>query len=104
MYAINKLISLLCAPGVRRAVDCAAPTQKGTNIDHVEDEAADGSVEIAKIYAVIRKPRRLDRWLDSIVAFSGSEYMFFAIAAVLLVWAFLGIPFGHATDWQVGRL
>lgn len=53
-------------------------------------------------YPGITKARILNRWLDEVVKVSGSDFTFFTILVALLSWAFLGIPFGQATDWQVG--
>lgn len=109
-------LKALRAPGSRSAIECAAPTQVVANIDLCEDDKAinistencedDKAVNISteniNTYAVVSKPGRLDRWLDKIVQFSGSQFIFFTIIIALLTWAFLGIPFGQSNDWQVG--
>lgn len=45
--------------------------------------------------------RRLDRWLDTVVRFSGSLVVFFVIQATLLAWALLGIWFAGTMAWQM---
>lgn len=52
-------------------------------------------------YHTKAKTRHLDRWLDAVVKFSGSEIVFFGVMAALLIWAFLGIKFGKLENWQV---
>lgn len=46
-------------------------------------------VENVNTYNLTTKARRLDRWLDKVVEFSGSELMFLIIILVLLSWALL---------------
>lgn len=84
----------LRAPGARCAIECAAPTEVAGNDDR--------DVEHANAYTAMTKPKLLDRWLDIVVKFSGSQFIFFAIITALLIWAFLGIPFGQKNDWQIG--
>jgi len=48
------------------------------------------------MYGFAQAPRLLDRWLDKVVEVSGSEFVYFTIIVALLVWAFLGIPFGRS--------
>ncbi|KAH7115346.1 Low affinity iron permease-domain-containing protein [Dactylonectria estremocensis] len=47
------------------------------------------------------KIRLLDRGLDVVVRFAGSEPVFLSLMTGLLVWAFLGIWFGHSMQWAV---
>lgn len=90
-------------PGTRRAIESAAPTQVAREISQDgEQKDMTTPAENIDIYPDITKPRVLDRWLDEVVKVSGSEFTFFFILAALLTWAFLGIPFGQVTDWQVG--
>ena len=99
---MEQIIKAFCAPGARREVECAAPTLV-VNVDQYQkDVAVNSSVENVHTYTVLTKTRALDRWLDKVVEMSGSEPVFFIIIIALLVWAFLGIPFGQSNDWQVG--
>ncbi|KAI9684482.1 MAG: low-affinity Fe(2+) transport protein [Trizodia sp. TS-e1964] len=100
---MRRFIQAICAIGAQREVECAAPTQIVSSVNKDEkDGGVTTAVSTGNAYTAIAKARRLDRWLDNVVAFSGSEAIFFLILASLLVWAFLGIPFGGETDWQVG--
>lgn len=93
----------LRAPGARYAVECAAATQLATGTNTMENQMyGSNSAGIADSFTGAAKARLLDRWLDRVVEFSGSQFIFFAIITALLVWAFLGIPFGKSNDWQVG--
>jgi low-affinity ferrous iron transport protein len=100
---MERVIQFLCAIGAKREVECAAPTQVVVEVDQDGKKgAATVSVENINTYTAKSKTRLLDRWLDRVVEFSGSEFIFFVILGALLGWAFLGIPFGQKTDWQVG--
>jgi low-affinity ferrous iron transport protein len=99
---MEKFFKLLSAPGARHAVECAAPTQVLPNTDQKErDQDVDVSAKNVSTYTIQAKARLLDRWLDKVVEFSGSQFIFFTILIALLVWAFLGIRFGQSNDWQV---
>jgi low-affinity ferrous iron transport protein len=52
-------------------------------------------------YTAKAKGSRLDRWRDTVVKFSGSEFVFLSIMAALLTWALMGIKFGNSENWQV---
>jgi low-affinity ferrous iron transport protein len=69
----------------------------------LDDQGAVASVAVDEVneYTKVAKTRILDRWLDKAVEFSGSQFVFFVIVVALLVWALLGIRFGHSNDWQV---
>lgn len=100
---MNRICRIIRAPGTRRAIESAAPTQVAREIS--QDGEQKDMITLADnidIYPDITKPRILDRWLDEVVKVSGSEFTFFFILAAPLTWAFLGIPFGQVTDWQVG--
>lgn len=100
---MEQIFKAIRTPGARRAVECAAPTQ--VVIDADQDEKGQPitiSVQNVNTFTVLAKAKLLDRWLDKVVEFSGSEFMFFTIIVALLTWAFLGIPFGQSNDWQVG--
>jgi low-affinity ferrous iron transport protein len=100
---MGRLVQFICAIGARREVEYAAPTQvvAGAGQDG-GDKAAISSTQNVSTYTFKAKARRLDRWLDRVVEISGSEFVFFVIVGGLLTWAFLGIPYGQVTDWQVG--
>jgi low-affinity ferrous iron transport protein len=104
---MEQIFKAIRAPGARRAIECAAPTQLVVNADQYEkgevvNISVNISVENINTYTTMTKTRLLDRWLDKVVEFSGSEFIFFTIIVALLTWAFLGIPFGQSNDWQVG--
>lgn len=56
-----------------------------------------------KVVAGFVAPRsRLDRFLDTVVCWSGSLPFFLFVASGLVAWAILGIAgYGHNTDWNV---
>ncbi|KAJ4377030.1 hypothetical protein N0V86_006469 [Didymella sp. IMI 355093] len=64
-------------------------------------EDQDPSTKTTETYISLVKPRRLDRWLDRIVEISGSEFTYVTILLGLLVWAFLGIPYGSAASYKI---
>lgn len=82
------IIEIICAPGSKRAIEGTAPTQsiKEDNDIHYKPSVKD---------------KLLDRWLDIVVEFSGSEFMYFLIMAGLFSWAFMGIKFGTTNLWQI---
>ena len=94
------ILAAFRAPGARHPIECTAPTEVAGGT--YNGAVGSTTTENWKGYTTAAKPRRLDRWLDSVVKFSGSQFMFFTIIAALLTWAFLGIPFGKMNDWQVG--
>ncbi|KAI5293583.1 low-affinity Fe(2+) transport protein [Ascosphaera acerosa] len=79
------------SPGRKPDIKSAAPTQK------VHDQSADSVVG----YVVARKQRLLDRWLDKVVAASGSEVALALTLSMLIVWAFLGLKWHEHDQWQV---
>jgi low-affinity ferrous iron transport protein len=98
---MQRLFKILRAPGARRKIEGAAPTQVVFNANSDQEKDVDASVENINTYTVMAKPRLLDRWLDKVVQGSGSEFVYFSIIFALLLWAFLGIPFGNSNTWQV---
>ncbi|RDL35891.1 Uncharacterized protein BP5553_06503 [Venustampulla echinocandica] len=99
---MQRVFNILRAPGARQEIEGAAPTQVVANAESGEKEKdVDVSVENENTYTVLAKSRLLDRWLDKVVEVSGSEFVYFTIIVALLVWAFLGIPFGRSNTWQV---
>jgi low-affinity ferrous iron transport protein len=100
---MERILKALRAPGGRRAVECAAPTQAVVNAEQAgKGDAIRLVSQTEDTYVIVAKDRLLDRWLDKVVAFSGSQFTFFAIIIALLTWALLGIPYGRSNDWQVG--
>lgn len=101
-----KIIAVLRSPGARRDVATAAPTQL---VEFIAADEKSGTATLVipekstdrRGYTVAAKARRLDRWLDAIVRFSGSELVFGFLCAGLLTWAFLGIPLHNDLNWQV---
>lgn len=92
-----KVLDLLRQPGRKTEVRGVAPTPMHVDQAHAaSDEEAKGQDFVKPI-----NRRRLDRWLDIVVDFAGSQYMFFAIVVGLCIWALLGIRFGRTTNWQV---
>ncbi|PFH61178.1 hypothetical protein XA68_18061 [Ophiocordyceps unilateralis] len=87
---MKRLMALLASYGAKGPIEHTAPTQ------HVKDEETNVTG-----YADKAKERALDRWLDRVVQASGSEPVFLFIVTGLVVWAFLGIPYGHTADWAV---
>lgn len=103
MEQLEQLTKAFRAPGARREIECAAPTQLVVDDDQYQKgDAVNNSTKNINTYTVLNKGRVLDRWLDKVVEISGSEPIFFTIIIGLLSWAFLGIRFGHANNWQVG--
>ncbi|KAK1090611.1 hypothetical protein LTR48_007952, partial [Friedmanniomyces endolithicus] len=106
MSALARLAEVLSSPGKKRNVRVSAATQAGSRITedkHTHDDFT-GTIqaEIVAGYQIEPKQRRLDRWLDAVVAFSGSEFTFLLILALLVAWAFAGIRLSHDENWQVG--
>lgn len=100
---MDRICRVIRAPGTRRAIESAAPTQVAREISQ-DGEQKDMTTPVENIdtYPDITKARILDRWLDKVVTVSGSEFTFFTILAALLTWALLGLSFGQVTDWKVG--
>jgi low-affinity ferrous iron transport protein len=99
---MQRAFKILRAPGARQEIEGAAPTQVvPSSVSGDKEKNVEDSVENVNTYKVLAKPRLLDRWLDKVVEVSGSEFVYFTIIVALLVWAFLGIPFGRSNTWQV---
>lgn len=96
----NRITQFICSIGARNEVQHAAKTQ------HVPEDEKHSITstfsEVTETYRAAPHTKLLDRWLDNVVAFSGSTFMFFAILTGLLVWGLLGVPFSGGQDWQVG--
>ena len=101
---MDSFLRAMRQPGAQKTIECAAPTQvvsRDIGIVEKQGELEEATVHNVDTYIAATKPRLLDRWLDNVVQFSGSQFTFFTILGGLLVWAFLGIPFGQKTDWQI---
>jgi low-affinity ferrous iron transport protein len=103
---LNQLLNLLRSPGTRPELQFTAPSYlvQDPTAAAVQDEKNQDchiSTDTDGAYLTPAKPRRLDRWLDRIVALSGSEYVYATILLALLVWAFLGIPFGNSASYKI---
>ncbi|KAI4728833.1 Low affinity iron permease [Aureobasidium sp. EXF-10728] len=93
---MNYLANFFCSIGARAAVHQAAPT----HIPRSQKDEVEASVKSISITTT--KSKRLDRWLDRVVAVSGSNTVLFFTIACLLGWALAGIKFSRNTGWQVG--
>ncbi|KAJ6442202.1 low affinity iron transporter [Purpureocillium lavendulum] len=104
---MKPIMEILASPGAKGAIEGAAPTQyvDATLKDAIEKNDKETAVEAANEnatgYVAKVRERALDRALDWFVRASGSEAVFVFIVLGLLTWAFLGIPYGHTTDWAV---
>jgi low-affinity ferrous iron transport protein len=124
---MGRFIAILAAPGAKGDIQDAAPTEptllKTASTPAIETVPSDSktasmwthesageekpSPATGERQAVLTttstaRPNRLDRALNALVAASGSQPVFLLIIFGLLLWAFLGIPYGHEQDWQVG--
>jgi low-affinity ferrous iron transport protein len=93
---MNKTANFFLSIGARAETQAAAATQLPS--PGGEQKEADSKV----VYLGIRKTRMLDRWLDKVVALSGSNAVLLFTVVALLAWALLGIKFANRTGWQVG--
>lgn len=100
----NRIMNWLRSPGSRAELQFSAPSQIARKADHVCDQAEKQHQDLTSIddeYVSPVKERRLDRWLDRVVEISGSELVYAAILIGLLVWAFLGIPYGTTSSYKI---
>lgn len=89
----------LRSPGAMRDVLGTAPTQL-----HIKSDPELKTTEDLKQFpghVLKAKPGTLDRALDWLVRASGSAPVFLCIQAVLVTWAFLGIPFHDVSLWPI---
>ncbi|UNI22454.1 hypothetical protein JDV02_008343 [Purpureocillium takamizusanense] len=106
---MKPILEILTSPGAKGAIEGTAPTQYIEPLSKSSSEKDDGEVKVAVEavnsnvtgYVARVHERALDRGLDWLVRTSGSEPVFLCIVLGLLTWAFLGIPYGHTTDWAV---
>jgi low-affinity ferrous iron transport protein len=109
-----RIVEAIRAPGAKGEIADAAPTQLVNIISTSAIESPEKCINpVAGTtrpgipsgnitgFVLRAKERLLDRWLDAVVRFSGSEPIFLIIVAGILVWVFLGIPFGGSVDWAV---
>ena len=107
-----RVVEAIRAPGAKGEIADVAPTQLAYPIvvlDEKDKKEAASDVVLTPStsggnetgFVDKAKDRRMDRWLDAVVRLSGSEPVFLAIVIGLVVWAFLGIPFGGSADWAV---
>jgi low-affinity ferrous iron transport protein len=87
---VEDILRILRLPGSRPSIEGTAPTQ-------IASKEAENDIH----YKRSAKTAMLDRWLDAVVQYSGSEYVFLFIMTALFTWVFLGIPFGDSNDWQI---
>lgn len=100
----STVLSWLRSPGARGEIQFSAPTQ-------LTHSAIDPAAPPEKAYQDVQGPtdlyirpvkaKRMDRWLDRVVELSGSEYTYFIILLGLVVWAFLGIPYGSYSTYMI---
>lgn len=104
----KQIIDFFASPGAKGAIEDAAPTQYIFTVPIASEEKKSVVVDEAEQgtpaknitgYIDHAKKGRLDRWLDRVVEASGSQPVFFIMIAGLLVWAFLGIPYGQSDNW-----
>ncbi|KAI1854450.1 hypothetical protein JX265_012484 [Neoarthrinium moseri] len=111
---IGRLTRLIRAPGSMEEVTHSAPVQLTPSHQRL-DADSHGAIEL--LPSASRRPPDLcqdpsgsalrkeaglsDRWLDAVVRFSGSQFTLLMIVFGLLIWAFLGIPFGNSVSWAV---
>lgn len=95
---MNKTTKFFLSIGARGETRAAAATQLVSPDDEGEHKQAEAKV----IYLGTRKTKMLDRWLDRIVALSGSNAVLIFTVIALACWALLGIKFADRTGWQVG--
>jgi low-affinity ferrous iron transport protein len=90
-------------PGFRKEIVAIAPTRVpvGRNADDTvacKEQAVAPDARAGYFPRV--KARLVDRWLDAVVAWSGSWIVFSTILSGLVVWAFLGIRYHDNLQWQ----
>ncbi|OSS52347.1 hypothetical protein B5807_02777 [Epicoccum nigrum] len=104
---MTQILNVLRSPGCRPKLQFAAPSHMVHDANAAADpteknnERCQISADTDGTYFTPVKPRRLDRWLDLIVSISGSEPVYVTILVALVVWAFLGIPFGTSTSYKI---
>ncbi|BGP27345.1 hypothetical protein JCM10295v2_006313 [Rhodotorula toruloides] len=124
----RRFITVIASPGARPALVVSAPStlragrEEGekpalvrgdSSLDLLKSEeklessqddlvASSGDPAVKVVAAVVAPRSRLDRYLDTIVHWSGSLPFFLFISSGLVAWATLGIAgYGHDTNWNV---
>ncbi|KAF3048400.1 low-affinity Fe(2+) transport protein [Didymella heteroderae] len=99
----NPVFQWLRSPGARTELQFSAHSHVAHNekIAPFLHEDHDPSTKTTENYITLVKPKRLDRWLDRVVEISGSDFIYVSIILGLLVWAFLGIPYGSADSYKI---
>ncbi|KIW36998.1 uncharacterized protein PV06_10896 [Exophiala oligosperma] len=103
-----RILEALSAPGSRKPVTVRATAQIPEHMA-VEVSSFELGLEPEAVSSVRNhahpldegKPRLLDRWLDVVVAASGSSFALLATIAIVLLWAIMGVRYGGSEDWQV---
>lgn len=95
---MERIVQYLRKPGAKGEIQATAPTQR---LSYRQNKKKEDEILNPTGYSAPTKARMLDRWLDHVVRFSGSEFVFFFIISGLLAWALLGIRYGKADSWQV---
>ena len=104
---MERFFRIVSSPGTKGMIKGTAPTQGTDKFQVMEpDKTVSVQIEIDPTenvdgYTGKVKAKLLDRWLDRVVQFSGSEFIFLLIIGALVAWAFMGIVFGHSITWQV---
>lgn len=104
----QQIVNFLSSPGVKGAIEDAAPTQhisidpidsEEKNVIVVDESQQQSPGKNVTGYVDRVKKARFDRWLDKVVKASGSQPVFFFMIGGVLIWAFLGIRYGQSDNW-----
>lgn len=99
------LLHWLQSPGARTELRFSAPSHIPYDVDAAQSTEKKDSSQIITppndTFVPAVKSGRLDRWLDRVVQLSGSEFTYAAILLGLVVWAFLGIPYGSSNTYKI---
>lgn len=107
MSFLVRIRQALSAPGCKKVVEEAAPTQLPLGLQLPNDKAtsttsvAATDSDDASIFHVDLHHGRLDRWLDVVVRCSGSSVVFSIIMCFLLGWLLSGIHYHSDINWQI---
>lgn len=91
----------LRSPGARAELHFAAPSHTGHDAEREPIRPVYESCDAIDSYVPLRKQNHLDRWLDYVVQLSGSEFTYGMILLALVIWAFLGIPYGTSSTYKI---
>lgn len=105
---MSKIIQALSSPGAMRAVRGTAPSnipkpapETPSSNGSAKELVATNELDYTPGYVPKKRAAALDRALDAVVHASGSTIAFIVIQAVLVAWAFLGIPFHGHQLWPI---